>query len=106
MQRHRNDHGSRERLAVKTRLQDGAQGTGKRHAVRIFEVMNQLAAPFIEDQGGPAEIEYGFAEPARSAPPLDRSCGHTALGTERRYQRRQLRPALWTCGSPSTLQNG
>ena len=86
-------------------MQDIAERFRKRHAIRVFEVMNDLAKGRREKKSGAREIEVMLAFHAEPAQTFDRGRRFSAFHTKGRIERKQARPAFRTCPSPFALQN-
>jgi len=85
VQRDRYDQVTGERLVIEAIFQNVPQRIRERDAVRIFQMMDDLAERAGEQQGGSGKIENVFTPSTKPAKTFNRRCGLTALRAEWRF---------------------
>src|SRR5437870_47999 len=103
VKRNRNDEVAREGLPPAAFAQNISKLICERYAVRIFQVMNDLAKRVREQQSRSRQVEIVLAATTESAESFNCRCRFAALWTKRRFQRREARPTFRACPSPSAL---
>ena len=89
MQWHRNDQVAGEWLTFAALFQNVAEPPCKRDAIRILEMVNDLAECMREEQRRSGEIERVLVRAAQSAQSFNRGSRLAALRTKRWFQRHQ-----------------
>jgi len=103
VKRNRNDEVAREGLAPAAFAQNISKLICERYAVRIFQMMNDLAKRVREQQSRSSKVEIVLTATTESAESFNCRCRFAALWTKGRFQCQEARPTFRTCPSPSAL---